>query len=85
MADDIDRAQEREQQDRDRALAAMQARIDASFEPRDPRIDDECIDCEQAIEPERLRVLGRGTSRCSTCAHDHAAAMAAHDRRWGVK
>jgi RNA polymerase-binding transcription factor DksA len=66
MADDVDRAQEREQQQRDEAIARI--RIALSHVPRDPRVDDDCIDCGHAIEPERLRVLV-STSRCARCAH----------------
>lgn len=70
MADDIDRAQEREQYDRTQAIAAAQVRIAASFVPRDPSVERECIDCGLEIEAERLRVL-RVTSRCARCAHIH--------------
>lgn len=72
MADDIDRAQEREQFDRDLALRAAQERIAASFRPRDPSVANVCIQCEQPIEPERLRALSGRTSRCASCAQIHA-------------
>ncbi len=77
--DEIDRAQEREQQDRDAALAAAQARIAASFEPRDPRIDALCIDCDEPIDPARLAAV-RATSRCTPCA---AAWEARLRQQWG--
>jgi len=69
VADEIDRAQELEQQERDEAI--RRARIAASFEPRDPAVENECIDCEGPIEPERRRLLN--TSRCANCAHVHEA------------
>lgn len=72
MADDIDRAQEREQLDRDLALRAQQERVAASFQPRDPRVASLCIDCDAPIEPERLRALAMKTSRCAACAQIHA-------------
>jgi RNA polymerase-binding transcription factor DksA len=72
VADDIDRAQEREQQDRDRAILAAQSRVEESFKPRDPSVANFCIDCDEAIEPERLRALSFKTSRCASCAHLHA-------------
>ena len=68
MADDIDRAQEREQLDRDLALRAAQERIAASFTPRDPSVASFCIDCDGSIEPERLVALNHKTSRCAECA-----------------
>lgn len=68
MADDIDRAQEREQIDRDLALKAHAARIAASFEPVDPALAGFCMDCEQPIEPARLQALRGATVRCSGCA-----------------
>ena len=66
--DDIDRAQAREQRDRDLALAAMRERIDASLTPRDPSIDGLCIDCDQSIDPERIAALRGCCSRCIECA-----------------
>ena len=72
MADDIDRAQEREQHDRELAIRAAQLRVEESFAPRDPSVAGLCIDCDEAIEPERLRVLSFRTSRCASCAHLHA-------------
>lgn len=66
--DDVDRAQVREQRDRDLALAAMRERIDASLTPRDPSIDGLCIDCDEPIEPARIKALRGCVSRCVTCA-----------------
>jgi RNA polymerase-binding transcription factor DksA len=70
MTDDIERAQESEAKDRDRALSNTLHRIAASRSPRDVSIDGMCIDCAEPIEPERLVALGHKTSRCSSCAHD---------------
>lgn len=67
MADDIDRAQAREELDRDFALAAMQRRIAASFAPRDGAVDGTCLDCAEPIEPARLAVLRGCCSRCIGC------------------
>lgn len=69
MSDAIDQAQDREQTDRDFALRAHALRVASSFSPRQKGIDTRCIDCEQAIEPERLKVLAGKTSRCAHCAH----------------
>ena len=69
MSDVIDQAQDREQVDRDFALRAHQLRVEASYLPRKPGIDALCIDCDQPIEPERLKVLAGKTSRCAHCAH----------------
>lgn len=71
MTDDIDRAQEGEQRDRERALARLQQRLDAARAPHDAAADGACIDCGEPIEPARLRVLCGKTSRCASCAHDH--------------
>ena len=68
MSDAIDQAQDREQLDRDFALRAHALRVAASFEPRRDGIDALCIDCDQPIEPERLKVLAGKTSRCAHCA-----------------
>lgn len=68
MVDDIDRAQAREQLDRDLALAAMRERIDASLVPS---IDGQCIDCDSEIEPARVAALHGRCSRCITCATRH--------------
>lgn len=66
--DDMDRAQEREQEDRDRALQAAQQRIAASFTPRDPAVAGLCLDCDNAIEPARIAALRGACSRCIDCA-----------------
>lgn len=73
MADDIDRAQEVEERDRELALRAARARIAAALAPRDASSGQCCIDCEQPIEPERLKALHGCTSRCIECAtaHEH--------------
>ena len=74
MADEIDRAQEREHNDRELALAAQRERIAASFAPRDPKASTDCIDCEQPIEKQRLLVV-RSTSRCAACARIYEDAI----------
>lgn len=71
MSDVIDQAQIREEMDRDIALDAQRRRIEEAFAPRNPDAANWCIDCDGAIEPERLRVLGF-TARCASCAHDFA-------------
>lgn len=71
MSDDIDRAQERDAQDRDRATALTLQRIAAAHAPRDPSIDGLCIDCDEPIEPARLAALDHKTSRCAGCATDY--------------
>lgn len=68
MSDDIDRAQEREQRDRELALLALRERIDAASRPRDPAVDGRCVECDEAIEPGRLKALPL-TNRCAACAH----------------
>ncbi|MHB1273631.1 MAG: TraR/DksA C4-type zinc finger protein [Rhodanobacter sp.] len=75
MSDAIDRAQESDAQDRERALAAVQQRIADSFAPRHGAIDGICIDCDEPIEPARLQVLHGKTSRCASCATDHEQRM----------
>lgn len=74
MTDDIERAQEIEQRDRDNALRLQlerQERINASFAPREQGVEAICIDCNDAIEPARLKALHHKTSRCAQCARDH--------------
>ena len=66
--DDVDHAQAREERDRELALAAMRERIDASLTPRDPSIDGMCIDCDQPIDPARIKALRGCCSRCIDCA-----------------
>lgn len=67
--DDIDRAQDHEQRDRDAALAAQRQRIDDSHAP--PRPARDCIDCHGPIEPARWDALRGCTSRCAGCAADY--------------
>ena len=69
MSDVIDQAQDRELLDRELALRAHAQRMAASFQPRRDGIDSLCIDCEQPIEEDRLKVLAGKTSRCAHCAH----------------
>lgn len=71
MSDDIDRAQDLDAQDRERALAAARQRVADSFAPRQGAIEGLCIDCGDPIEPARLAVLSGKTCRCASCAHDH--------------
>jgi len=78
--DEMDRAQEREATDRELALAALRERIDASLVPRDPAIDGLCIDCDEPIEPERIRALRGACSRCIACATDHEHRMRGYCR-----
>lgn len=75
MTDDMDRAQAREQFDRDQALAAQQARIAESFKPRDPSVSSLCIDCDEPIETERMRVLRGSACRCLSCAEAYEQRM----------
>lgn len=73
--DEIDRAQEHEQRDRDGALAAYRARrIAAAFAPVSPIGARDCIDCGAPIEPARLAALRGCTSRCTACAGDYERA-----------
>lgn len=71
MSDDIDRAQESDAQDRDRAMTSALQRIAAARSPSNTSIDGNCIDCDEAIEPARLVALDYKTSRCASCAADH--------------
>ena len=66
--DEIDKAQEAEQRDRDLALHALHLRIAASFAPRNAAIDSTCLDCAQPIEPERIAAMRGCCSRCIECA-----------------
>jgi RNA polymerase-binding transcription factor DksA len=72
----MDQAQASEERDREFALRMMRLRIAESFRPRSGGVDGQCIDCENPIEPERMRAL-RVTSRCSSCAQDHEKRMKA--------
>ncbi|MCP1375376.1 TraR/DksA C4-type zinc finger protein [Dyella lutea] len=80
MSDEIDRAQQRDAEDRDRAIEATRQRIAASFTARDRSIDGRCIDCDEPIEPARLQVLAGKTSRCASCARDHEHRMKGYRR-----
>lgn len=80
MSDDIDRAQECEQADRERALRHAAERIAASFTPRQEGIDAMCIDCDLPIEAARLTVLAGKTSRCASCAHEYERLMQVRGR-----
>lgn len=62
--DELDLSQQREERDRDIALAQHAARRRAVHTP----VDGLCVDCEEPIEPARLRALG-DTEHCSACAH----------------
>ncbi|WP_428993924.1 TraR/DksA C4-type zinc finger protein [Dyella terrae] len=80
VSDDMDRAQESEAADRERALRLAAERIAASFEPRKDGIEGLCIDCDLPIEPARLIVLAGKTSRCASCAHDYEQRKRMHGR-----
>jgi RNA polymerase-binding transcription factor DksA len=67
----MDRAQEREQLDRDVALKALRSRIEAASMPPDGAQAGMCIDCEQPIEPARIAALRGCCSRCVECAQHH--------------
>lgn len=71
MTDILDDAQRSEEQDRDRAVAAVLQRIAAAHAPRVAGVDGTCIDCGDPIEPARLAALDHKTSRCASCAADH--------------
>ncbi len=75
--DEIDRAQEREQADRDRAIAATLQRIAAAFQPRDLSVLGTCIDCSQPIDPARMEALRGCCARCVRCAAAFELAMRA--------
>lgn len=66
--DVIDQAQAREELDRELALAAARARIEASFAARDEGVEGTCIDCGESIEPARMEALRGCCSRCFGCA-----------------
>lgn len=71
MPDNMERAQAQEAFDREIALTNQLARIRAAMSPRDARVDGRCVECDQPIEPKRLAVLSRKTSRCAACAAEH--------------
>lgn len=72
MADEVDRAQAREEHDRALALAAHQARAAAAAQASP---DGLCIQCGEDIEPARLDALRGATSRCIECATAHELRM----------
>lgn len=72
MSDAIDQAQVTEERDRALALAAhaaRAARIAESMRPFDPAAARLCFECDQAIEPGRLKALPL-TGRCASCAQE---------------
>lgn len=75
MSDEIERGQESEQADRERAISETLRRIAEARAPRNASIDGICIDCDEPIEPARLDALARKTSRCASCAADHEHRM----------
>ena len=80
MSDDIDRAQDSDAQDRERALADTHRRIAEAHAPRNASVDGICIDCDEPIEPARLAALAHKTSRCASCAADHEHRLKAFRR-----
>lgn len=60
--DDVDLSQQREQAVRDQALQSHARRV----QPTTPA-DGCCVECGEAIEPARIRVLGQ-TELCAACA-----------------
>jgi RNA polymerase-binding transcription factor DksA len=80
LNDDIDRAQEYQLADNERAIDRVRQRIAESFDPRDASIDGTCIDCGNAIESDRLVALAGKTSRCASCARDHEHRMKGYHR-----
>lgn len=80
MSDDIDRAQDSDAQDRERALADTRRRIAEAHAPRNASIDGICIDCDEPIEPARLVALAHKTSRCASCAADYEHRLKAFRR-----
>jgi phage/conjugal plasmid C-4 type zinc finger TraR family protein len=67
--DEIDRGQEREQLDRERALAETRARIDAAnAEAPAPAEERECLGCLDPIDPRRLHAHP-GAVRCIECQY----------------
>lgn len=74
MADDIDRAQEREELDRALAVAAARGTPQPS-RCADADGDLPCIECGQAIEPARVQALRGCVTRCYECAQDHEHRM----------
>lgn len=67
--DEMDRTQALEQFDRD-VLIAEHRRRQTARQATQPNTSGLCIDCDEPIEPQRLRLLGECTERCASCAHD---------------
>ncbi|MBI1262968.1 MAG: TraR/DksA family transcriptional regulator [Rhizobiales bacterium] len=61
MADEVDRAQELELRQRNVAVAALQAKLNAPLV-----IVENCIECDDEIEPERRAVMP-SARRCIEC------------------
>lgn len=79
MADDIERAQEREQQDRERALQA-DAKRRAAENPTPRRAIGLCrAGCGYMVEEGRIRL---GLETCAACAHEAAEERARDARRF---
>ena len=77
MGDDIERAQQREHEDRERALQADAARR-ARENPTPKGAIGLCrAGCGYMVEEGRIRL---GLETCASCAHEAAAAKAARDR-----
>lgn len=79
MADDIERAQQREQEDRERALQA-DAQRRAREQPAPRRAIGLCrAGCGFMVEEGRIRL---GLETCSACAHEAAAERERDARRF---
>lgn len=79
MGDDIERAQQREQEDRERALQADAARR-ARENPTPTRAIGLCrAGCGYMVEEPRIRL---GLETCASCAREAAEAKAARDRTY---
>lgn len=80
MADVADQAAEIEARERDTALstqlaeAERQRRIAESFRPNVADESLRCVECDELIGTERLRVMPRA-SRCTPCAEAAAARL----------
>lgn len=64
MTDDMERAQALEAFDRDQAIAAHRRRASSA----ECSVDGRCDDCDEPIEPGRLRALRGATTWCIDCA-----------------
>lgn len=77
MADFADEAHQNEERARELALAQHADRQRRRAGPRLQRKPEEaglCDDCDEPIEPARLRLLN-DCSRCAACAHAHEQRM----------